>query len=65
MGATSGQGNDMVNSEILRGMRGNSPPWAVITMTSPVLCQHCPSYCSVPTGVAPAVCTATLALTLG
>jgi hypothetical protein len=65
MCATSGQGNDVVHSQVSAGVARYSPPWAVITVTESVLSQYCLSYCSVPTGVAPGMCTATLPITLG
>jgi hypothetical protein len=56
MSATQRQWLYVVDSEIPCAMGGNSPPWAKVTVASPVLCYQCSSYSSVLTGV-PTLCT--------
>jgi hypothetical protein len=64
MATTLGQWNYMVNGQIGGAVARHSPPLAPFTMASSVLTQYLLSYYSVPAGVAPAMCTATLPIAL-
>lgn len=61
---TLGQRDDVVHSQVSRVVCRDSPPWAVITVASPVCTEYLLSYCSVLAGVSPGVCTTTLPITL-
>jgi hypothetical protein len=65
MGATLGQRHDVIHSEILRAMGRHLPPRTPVTMPASMLCHHTACYCSVPTGVATLVSTATYCIALG